>query len=94
MHNILCFPLEFACLVDGSLRTLTSYFGHHGSVGRQLTATLTDHHSTICYKYVMIVHVIYVQWMLEINYILLYSISGMHTPCIHFASDIDQREST
>ena len=63
MHNrryivILCSPLEFACLVDGGLHTLTAYFGHHGSVGKQLTATLAHHHSTICYKYIMILHVI------------------------------------
>ena len=45
---------EFACLVDGGFHTLTAYFGHLGSVGRQLTATLAHHHSTICYKYVMI----------------------------------------
>ena len=47
---------------------------HLGSVGRQLTATLTHHHSTICYEYAVILYVIYVQWMLEINSILCPSI--------------------
>ena len=54
--------------------TLTAYFDQHGSVGRQLTATLAHHHSTICYEYAVILYVIYVQWMLEINSILFYSI--------------------
>ena len=79
MHNeryivILCPPLWFACLTDVGLHTLTAYFDHHGSVGRQLTATLAHHHSTICYKYAVILYVIYVQWMLEINCIVFYSI--------------------
>ena len=56
------------------VHTLTAYFGHHGPVGRQLTATLAHHHSTICYKYDMILYVIYVPWMLEVNSILLYSL--------------------
>ena len=36
--------------------------------------TGANHHSTMCYKYAMIVYVIhvYVQWMLEINSIILY----------------------
>ena len=33
---------------------------------------LAHHHSTICYEYDVILYVIYIQWMLEINYILLY----------------------
>ena len=78
--------MRFACLVDGGLHTLTAYFDHHGPVGRQLTATLAHHHSTIYYEYDVILYVIYthheydvilyviyVQWMLEINSILFYS---------------------
>ena len=64
--------------MDGGLHTLTAYFGHHGSVGKQLTATLAHHYSTICYEYAVILYVIYVQWMLEINSILFYSMSGCH----------------
>ena len=54
-------PLGFPCLVDGGLHTLTAYmyFDHHGSVGRQLIATLT-HYCMCGHLFHICFHILYV----------------------------------